>query len=120
MVGISPPREFKGTAITFHPDGIVLDDRVVLAETRQKADKRCIIEDGYKVIFDRRVGELELYSLVEDPQERNNLYKIRKKLAEKLLYRMEGFYSGGSEEPEVFLAEEYEITETLKKLGYLE
>jgi arylsulfatase A-like enzyme len=69
-------------------------DRVV-----KEAHKRALVSGRYKLVRDDRSGALELYDLVADPSERENLSEQRADLLEELLPALEAYAPAAPRRP---------------------
>jgi arylsulfatase A-like enzyme len=83
-----------------------------------------IVQDGFKLIEDRQERVAELYDLVADPEERENVIKAQGERADRLRHdldllerRFEALRVSMQEEPPLLL--DAEILERLEALGYV-
>ncbi|RLF97873.1 MAG: hypothetical protein DRN47_06395, partial [Candidatus Wolframiiraptor sp.] len=85
----------------------------------------CIRNREFKLIFNRKTGEVELYNLLEDPGETKNLKDSLPEKRKELLTRLRAFLKENDS-----LAKKYKVQsissqiskeeeETLKALGYV-
>jgi hypothetical protein len=65
--------------------------RPIVAEGRLK--KSLVFEDGHKIIVDDRHHTVELYDLIRDPRELNNLYEENNPLAVERLVLLRKFFA---------------------------
>jgi arylsulfatase A-like enzyme len=96
------------------------DERWLFAEAgpRWSRDEiRSVRRERYKLILNRESQERQLYDLVEDPRERENLLQRRPEVASRLAAALTRFMASDREAPQ---APEMpsEVQEHLKQLGY--
>jgi arylsulfatase len=83
--------------------------------------KKAVVVGRHKLVRDDASGKLELYDLLEDPHETNDLYESRPELSAELLETLEtslAFAASGAFEPET-VTHDTEQIEALRKLGYV-
>lgn len=90
LFGVPTPGHFIGQSLLeFLSGGSTALTRPLLAEARLK---QALITDGHKVIYDTRAKTVELYDLVKDPGELNNLYDPTAERSREMLGRLRAFY----------------------------
>jgi hypothetical protein len=72
------------------------------------------------MIANRETGQRELYDLVADPTEHEDLSEARPELADELSVLMDQFFVRGDEDQPNTLELDPETVERLRKLGYVE
>ena len=80
--------------------------------------KRAIRTGRYKLYYDRLSGSEELYDLVADPGEKNNILKMRPEIADQLRKQLRQWMATDRGKPVPIELTEKE-TERLRALGYL-
>jgi arylsulfatase A-like enzyme len=78
---------------------------------------RSVRREGYKLVLNRESQERQLYDLVEDPRERENLLESRPEVAEQLSAALARFMASDHEAPRV-PEMPTEVREHLEQLGY--
>lgn len=96
-------------------------DRMVYSSTYgsngKRFDRKTLIKDDWKLIWDRDAGIRELYNLEEDPEERNDLAYERKDKVEELSRKLLEMRNPKKKKDEGEEVSE-SIKERLRKLGY--
>jgi len=112
------PDDVSGDIIPFNKDGFEPVSKKVYLETRRVANLRGLIDGRYKIISNKRNGQVQLYDLVEDPLEKKNIAKAKANIANSMSKNLEDFYSNSfSKTLSKTLSKE--VIRKLKDLGYL-
>ena len=93
LVGLDVPDDVSGDIIPFNKDGFEPVSKKVYLETRRVANLRGLIDGRYKIISNKRNGQVQLYDLVEDPLEKKNIAKAKANIANSMSKNLEDFYS---------------------------
>jgi arylsulfatase A-like enzyme len=80
--------------------------------------KRAIRTDGYKLYYDRYSGKEELYDLISDPGEQNNVIESHPEVAESLRKQLKKWMATERGHPDRIVLSDKE-REQLQALGYL-
>lgn len=119
MLGLPIPANFSGKSFQILKNTLrPMKNRVIFSETKREADKQGIIKGPWKLIHDREKNSWELYHLIKDRMEQQNLFSNNQKVSERLKYDLNAHY----EVPRAQVKEEKlpdDILDSLKKLGYL-
>jgi arylsulfatase A-like enzyme len=107
------------SAVYLETDFVPLSSR----STARSASQKGLIEGRHKLVRDDRSGAVELYDLIADPDERQNLAAERPDLTARLIARLEDWQStvGSVAAPSAAAVEQSpEQLEQLRALGYVE
>ena len=89
VAGLPIPSDLEGVSLA---PGRALDpERVVFAETERGGGQRAAIAPGYKLVANRRSGEMSLFETASDPSEREALEADGHPVGERLAAALERF-----------------------------
>jgi arylsulfatase A-like enzyme len=124
LLGLASPPDASGLSLTPLLRGESMPERPIIAVTyrpESASDKRAIIDDGHKFIHswsDERTWE-ELYDVVGDPAELEDLFTIETELADALRARLQHHLAELSEVASIDADLSEEDKAHLEALGYI-
>jgi choline-sulfatase len=131
LIGLAPPAPLQGRSLVPAMRGESEPaERFVFAEVdyrpakpvERMAHQRGIVGERYKMVRDRESGEVALFDLVTDPEERSNLAKTRPEIVDRLAPILDAHLreaERGALDPKIrVLSEEERLI--LEELGYVE
>lgn len=119
LAGVAVPPGFAGAPLVI--DGrSTCQDRVVVAETRQRVDLRALVDGRWKLVEDRKKESVLLFDLDADPGERASVAESHPEVVQDLQVRLDSFYAVPAPAPSAASPVPAEAAPALRELGYLD
>jgi arylsulfatase A-like enzyme len=118
LAGLPQSPSFKGEPLPRDGMRFVDPERTVVSETRRIQNRRAIVRGQWKLYVDLRTNEMQLFDVVADPREKNDVAADHPEVVESLTTALNDYYAAGTETATVIELSQ-DAKDALKQLGYL-